>query len=137
MALLVILAQLVIRGNSLIVRSGDESDALTVEGSEWKEPAWKEPFKHLEAEIGRLTRKDSLDERCYPIMQIPDEPPECVVVLMHGFTACPFSMEPIAKLFTDDRKCLVIIPTLPGHGAKEGGGTQNLPGGKQWAERYL
>lgn len=107
-------------------KHGDAGSIANLQAAE----VWRVPFLELRSRIEQMPPKDQLDPRCYPIVEIPEEPPECFILLVHGFTACPFAFNEFASLMMDHKKCLVVMPTLPGHGMSKGGATHNLPGGK-------
>lgn len=100
--------------------------------------SWREPYEEMKTQVetmwaplDRYYHNDpegrGITHGCRPVVHIPEHPPTCFAVLVHGFSSCPDAfghyLPPLAE-----EGCLVVLPALPGHGWKEGGGRNNMPG---------
>lgn len=82
---------------------------------------------------------------CVPLAQLPTDSdgqvmePQCLTLFFHGFSACADTWKHTSELVRDQGDCMVLAPSLPGHGFREGGGLNNFIGAnqKQEAEKYL
>jgi len=103
------------------------------ENSLWREPyeVMKTQIETMWAPVERYYHNDQegkgVSHGCRPVVHIPDDPPTCFAVLVHGFTDCPDSWSHYWPSIAAEG-CLVVVPNLPGHGWNEGGGRNNLPG---------
>lgn len=123
-----------------------ESEILDL-ASEWQDSSdnqslpedWKKPFVAMAEKIDSLHSLHGayeLHKHCKSLVEIPSTQPTCFVLLIHGFTSCAKYWWPYVPTLVEEEGCLVVAPTLPGHGAFAGGGVANLPGREIGGERH-
>ncbi len=70
--------------------------------------------------------KAKFQSKCAPIKVIPtNQQVKGLIVMYHGYTACPDSMQPVADLLSS-KGFAVVVPLLPGHGISVGFNCQGL-----------